>query len=136
MFSQKQNDNYQLPSLSFLSSRTSASEMRDPDTKHPMKYKNQKNYYVYIMASKRNGTLYIGITNDLIKRTWQHKNNLADGFTKRYKCHTLVYYEQTNEVISAIEREKQLKKWKRKWKLDLIEKQNPEWQDLYNNLIK
>lgn len=100
-----------------------------------MKYENLKTYYVYIMANKRNGTLYVGVTNDLIKRAWQHKNDAADGFTKKYKCHNLVYYEQTNEVMAALEKEKQLKKWKRQWKLELIERQNPEWKDLYNKLI-
>ena len=94
-----------------------------------------KQYYVYILASKRNGTLYVGITNGLIKRIWQHKNDLVEGFTKKYQVHTLVYFEQTSDVLSAIAREKQLKKWKRQWKLALIEKQNSEWKDLYNNLI-
>jgi putative endonuclease len=92
-------------------------------------------YYIYILASKRNGTLYVGVTNDIIKRVWQHKNDLADGFTKKYQVHKLVYFEQTTDIESAIKREKQLKKWRRKWKLDLIEKQNPEWKDLYNELI-
>ena len=90
-----------------------------------------KNYFVYILASKRNGTLYIGVTNDLVRRVWEHKNNKIEGFTKRYKVHNLVYYEYTDDVRSAIEREKQLKKWKREWKLELIEKENPEWEDLY-----
>ncbi len=94
-----------------------------------------KTYYVYILASKRNGTLYIGVTSDLIKRIYEHKNNLVDGFTKSYSIHTLVYFEQTNDIESAITREKQLKKWNRKWKLDLIEKGNPQWNDLYNELI-
>ncbi|MFA5991268.1 MAG: GIY-YIG nuclease family protein [Candidatus Doudnabacteria bacterium] len=93
-------------------------------------------YYIYILASKRNGTLYVGVTNDIIKRVWQHKNDLADGFTKKYEVHKLVYFEQTTDIESAINREKQLKKWHRKWKLDLIEKQNPDWIDLYNDLIK
>ena len=94
-----------------------------------------KFYYVYILASKRNGTLYVGITDNLIKRVWQHKNDLADGFTKRYKVHGLVYFEQTNDVISAISREKKLKRWKRPWKLQLIEEKNPNWTDLYKNII-
>ncbi len=93
-------------------------------------------YFIYILASKRNGTLYVGVTNDIIKRVWQHKNDLADGFTKKYQVHKLVYFEQTTDIESAINREKQLKKWHRKWKLDLIEKQNPDWIDLYNDLIK
>lgn len=100
-----------------------------------MKFENLKTYYVYILASKRNGTLYVGITDNLIKRVWQHKNDIVEGFTKKYNCHHLVYYEQTNEVMAALEREKQIKKWKRQWKLELIEKQNPEWKDLYNDLI-
>ena len=91
-----------------------------------------KSYYVYILAGKRNGTLYIGITSDLKKRVFQHKNNLSEGFTKKYRVHSLVYYEHTGDVISAIEREKQLKKWRRDWKLDLIEKENPDWKDLHN----
>ncbi|MBA4320226.1 MAG: GIY-YIG nuclease [Flavobacterium sp.] len=95
---------------------------------------NIRNYYVYILASKRNGTLYIGVTSDLKKRIFEHKNDLIEGFTKKYKVHHLVYYEQTTDVRSAIEREKRLKKWKRKWKLALIEKMNPNWEDLYKGL--
>jgi putative endonuclease len=93
-----------------------------------------KNYYVYILASKRNGTLYTGVTSDLKKRVFEHKNNLVEGFTKKYAVHDLVYYEQTQDVLSAIEREKRLKKWNRKWKLELIEKMNPDWKDLFNDL--
>ena len=89
-------------------------------------------YYVYIMASKKNGTLYIGVTNDLIKRVYSHKNDLVEGFTKKYGIHQLVYYEQTEDVKSAIQREKQLKKWNRNWKIELIEKMNPNWKDLYD----
>ncbi|MEI7621619.1 MAG: GIY-YIG nuclease family protein [Candidatus Moraniibacteriota bacterium] len=92
--------------------------------------KNQKTYFVYIMASKKNGTLYVGVTDNLIKRVYQHRNNLIDGFTKKYKVHSLVYSENTNDVVSALLREKQLKKWKRQWKINLIEKENPRWQDL------
>jgi putative endonuclease len=94
-----------------------------------------KSYYVYILASKRNGTLYIGVTNDLIRRVYEHKNNLARGFTSQYNVHLLVYYEQTIDIHSAITREKQLKKWKREWKIELIEKSNPRWQDLYGDLV-
>ena len=90
-----------------------------------------KYYYVYILASRQNGTLYVGVTNDLIQRTYQHKNDLIAGFTKKYKVHNLVYYEQFNDVNTAITREKQLKNWHRKWKLQLIEKSNPDWKDLY-----
>ncbi len=88
-------------------------------------------YYVYILANKRNGTLYIGVTNNLEKRVYQHKNKLIDGFTKQYNVDHLMYYEETTDIISAITREKQLKKWNREWKIKLIEKYNPEWNDLY-----
>lgn len=94
-----------------------------------------KNYYVYILASKKNGVLYIGVTSNLIKRVWEHKNDLIGGFTKKYFVHRLVYYEQTSDIESAIKREKQLKKWKRLWKVDLIEKGNNEWDDLYQKII-
>ena len=94
-----------------------------------------KTYYVYILASRRNGTLYIGVTNNLRRRIWQHKNGVAEGFTRRYKVHNLVYFEQADNVISAIEREKRLKKWNRSWKIKLIEKDNLEWNDLYENLF-
>jgi len=94
-----------------------------------------KQYYVYILASKRNGVLYIGVTSDLVKRIWEHKNNLAEGFTKRYFVHRLVYFETTTDVESAIRREKQLKKWNRDWKIQLIEKDNPNWEDLYDKIV-
>ena len=94
-----------------------------------------KKYYVYILASKRNGTLYIGVTNDLIRRVYEHKNDLIDGFTKKYGVHSLVYYEQYDEVVNVIQREKRLKKWNRQWKIELIKKENPEWKDLYMQLI-
>ena len=90
-----------------------------------------KQPYVYILASKRNGTLYIGVTSNLIQRIWQHKNNQVEGFTEKYKVHTLVYYEQHEVMESAITREKQMKKWKRDWKIKLIEKDNPLWEDLW-----
>ncbi len=93
-------------------------------------------YYIYILASSRNGTLYIGITSDLIRRVWEHKNNLVEGFTKKYNVHTLVYYESVENSESAIKREKQLKKWKRYWKIKLIEEKNREWKDLYDEIIK
>ena len=94
------------------------------------------NACVYMLASQKNGTLYIGVTSDLVKRIWQHKNGLVDGFTKKYSVHHLVYFEQTSDIMSAIQREKQLKKWNRQWKINLIEKQNPEWIDLYPQLIE
>lgn len=93
-------------------------------------------YYIYILASKPNGVLYIGITNNLIKRIWEHRESLVEGFTQKYKVEKLVYWEETADVVSAIEREKRLKAWKRDWKIQLIEKQNPEWKDLYPELIK
>jgi putative endonuclease len=92
-------------------------------------------YFVYIMTNKPNGVLYVGITNDLINPVYQHKNNLADGFTKKYHLHRLIYYENTNDVYEAIAREKRLKKWHRQWKIDLINQFNPSWADLYNNII-
>ncbi len=94
-----------------------------------------KQYYVYILSSKRNGTLYIGVTSDLIRRVYEHKNNLIPGFTSKYNVHHLVYFKSHAEIETAILREKQLKKWNRKWKLDLIEKRNPDWDDLYDNLL-
>jgi len=87
---------------------------------------------VYILASKRNGTLYVGVTSDLVKRIWEHKNNMVEGFSKRYNVHRIVWYELHDRMESAIIREKRLKDWKRKWKLKLIESRNPDWQDLYH----
>lgn len=92
-------------------------------------------YYVYILASQRNGTLYIGVTDNLVRRAWEHKNDLVKGFTEKYNVHLLVYYEQHQDIEQAILREKQLKKWKRKWKLDLIEEQNSNWKDLYKKIV-
>ena len=90
---------------------------------------------VYILASKRNGTLYIGVTNDLPKRAWAHKNDVVEGFTKRYSVHRLVYYELHEDMESAIRREKHMKKWNRAWKLELIEKQNPDWSDVWEGIL-
>jgi len=90
---------------------------------------------VYIMASSSNGTLYIGVTSDLVKRAWQHKNEVIKGFTEKYTVHLLVWYEVHENIESAISREKALKKWNRIWKLRLIEQFNPDWQDLYEQLI-
>ena len=86
---------------------------------------------VYILASKENGTLYIGVTSDVIKRVYEHKNDVVEGFTKQYGVHMLVYVEMHETMEAAIKREKQLKEWQRVWKLELIEKKNPEWKDLY-----
>ena len=90
---------------------------------------------VYILASKRNGTLYVGVTSELVKRIWEHQNNMVEGFTKRYDIHRLVWYELHESMESAITREKRLKNWKRKWKLELIESRNPKWQDLYHTIV-
>jgi len=89
-----------------------------------------KNYCVYILANKRNGTLYIGISSDLIKRIWQHKEKVVGGFTKKYNVNRLVYFEQFTDPQNAIKREKRLKKYERQWKINLIEKDNPQWKDL------
>lgn len=92
-------------------------------------------YYVYIMASRRNGTLYVGVTNDLVRRVYEHRNGLVPGFTKKYSVKRLVHFEQTDDFRSAIQREKNLKHWPRAWKIALIEKANPQWSDLYDDVI-
>jgi putative endonuclease len=89
-----------------------------------------RTYYVYILASNRNGTIYIGVTNNLERRVFEHATSAVDGFTKKYGVNKLVYYEETNSIDNAIKREKQLKAWRRNWKLELIEKDNPLWKDL------
>ncbi|HKJ45145.1 MAG TPA: GIY-YIG nuclease family protein [Balneolales bacterium] len=94
---------------------------------------NKKQYYVYILATHMRGTLYIGVTGSLLNRVWQHKHNLNKGFTNKYGIHRLVYYEMYGSIHQAIEREKQLKHWKRMWKIELIEKVNPKWHDLYDD---
>ncbi|MDP1788437.1 GIY-YIG nuclease family protein [Nitrosomonas sp.] len=95
----------------------------------------EKQPTIYILASGYNGTLYIGVTSHLIQRVWQHKQDLVEGFTKRYGVHFLVYYEMHEEVLAAIQRKKQLKKWNRQWKINLIEKMNPAWKDLWPDLV-
>jgi putative endonuclease len=90
---------------------------------------------VYILASKRNGTLYIGVTSDIINRVWQYKSDLAEGFSKKYQVHILVYFELHKSMRAAILREKQLKKWNREWKIQLIEENNPNWSDLYDDIV-
>ena len=94
-----------------------------------------KSGYVYILASKRNGTLYVGVTSDLVKRMWEHRNNFVDGFTKRYGVHKLVWYEEYDNIEDAIAREKAIKRWRREWKLRRIEKLNPAWRDLYEDIL-
>ncbi|WP_177746145.1 GIY-YIG nuclease family protein [Candidatus Avelusimicrobium fimicolum] len=91
-------------------------------------------YAVYILASKRNGTLYTGVTNNLLRRIWEHKNNIVEGFTKKYNVHLLVHYELFTDIRLALAREKEIKQWTRAWKTQLIEKDNPLWKDLYFSL--
>jgi len=91
-------------------------------------------YYVYIMASKRNGTLYVGVTNDLVRRAYEHREHLADGFTKSHDVTALVYFESYDDPATAIQREKNMKHWKRDWKIELIERENPDWNDLFEGL--
>ena len=90
---------------------------------------------VYILASKRHGTLYTGVTSDLVQRVWQHKSDVVEGFTKRYRVHTLVWFEIHQTMDSAIAREKAIKEWKRAWRIELIEKSNPTWSDLYSEIV-
>ena len=90
---------------------------------------------VYILANERNGTIYIGVTSDLVKRVWEHKHDLVEGFTKQYRVHTLVWFELHDDMTQAIQREKQLKKWNRSWKLRMIELKNPDWRDLWPDIV-
>jgi len=90
---------------------------------------------VYILASKRNGTLYVGVTSELVKRIWEHKQDMVAGFTRKYQVHNLVYFEQHEDMNQAIQREKQIKKWKRAWKIELLEKSNPVWRDLWPDIL-
>ena len=96
----------------------------------------RKQAAVYILASKRNGTLYTGVTSNLIKRIWQHRNLVVEGFSSRYSVHRLVYFELHEEMSDAIAREKRLKKWERAWKLRIIEEKNPQWLDLWDQVIE
>jgi putative endonuclease len=95
-----------------------------------------KYFYVYILCSKRNGTLYTGVTSDIVRRVYEHKHGLKEGFTKKYGVHNLVWYEIHESAESAIVREKRIKKWKRAWKIKLIEENNPEWIDLYESISR
>ena len=99
-----------------------------------MQQRHPKQYFVYLLASERNGTLYIGVTNDLIRRVHEHQQGIADGFTKKHNIKMLVWYEQHTVIEQAIIREKQLKKWNRAWKVELVEKENPLWRDLTGDL--
>ncbi|HVV68644.1 MAG TPA: GIY-YIG nuclease family protein [Gammaproteobacteria bacterium] len=96
----------------------------------------EKQYYVYLLANKKYGTLYTGVTSDLAKRIYEHKKGLAQGFTKQYNVHQLVYYEVLLDIYEAITREKQIKKWNRQWKINLIEQDNPQWLNLANGLLR
>ena len=96
----------------------------------------ERSYCVYILASKIGGTLYIGVTNDLVRRVYEHREKLAESFTKKYQVARLVYFEQLDDIESAIRREKRLKKWNRAWKIRLIEENNPNWDDLYPNIAR
>jgi putative endonuclease len=91
----------------------------------------ERSYWVYILASRISGTLYVGVTNNLVRRIYEHRNGLVDGFTKKYHVHRLVYFEQYSDIETAITREKRLKRWNRAWKIQLIEELNPNWDDLY-----
>lgn len=93
------------------------------------------NYYVYLLANRRNGALYVGVTRDLVRRMYEHREGLADGFTRRYGIKRLVWFDSTGDVLAAIAREKQLKDWKRAWKIELIERSNPDWRDLYPSIL-
>ena len=95
----------------------------------------EKTYVVYLLASRRRGTLYIGVTSDLVSRVTQHREDAVEGFTKRYGVHTLVWYDTFGDVLAAIQREKTMKKWPRQWKINLIERDNPNWIDLYPSLL-
>ena len=94
------------------------------------------NYYVYLMANKKDGTLYLGVTNDLVRRIYEHKTKIAKGFTSRYGVDRLVWFEIHDEPLAAIEREKKIKKWRRDWKVQLIEQDNPTWHDLYADITQ
>jgi len=95
----------------------------------------ERSFYVYILASDRYGTLYIGVTNDIVRRVWEHRNDFVDGFTQQYGVHRLVWYETHDSPLEAITREKQIKKWNRDWKVNLIQRMNPAWDDLYDSII-
>ena len=90
---------------------------------------------VYLLASRRNGTLYVGVTSDLVQRVWQHRSDIAEGFTKRYGVHLLVWYEMHATMEAAIRREKAIKEWRRDWKIELVESMNPDWRDLYDSIV-
>ena len=117
-------------SMTFQNTRRNIQQHQHVTTTMPA----AKQFHVYMLASAPNGTLYIGVTSDLVKRVWQHKEGLADGFSKQYGIKTLVWFELQGSAEAAINREKQLKKWNRAWKIKLIEEKNPLWQDLYGEI--
>lgn len=94
----------------------------------------RKQGYVYILASRQNGTLYTGVTSDIVRRVWEHRQGDVAGFTKKYNCKTLVYFEVFDDIVDAIRREKAVKEWKRAWKLRMIEERNPTWRDLWDDI--
>lgn len=101
----------------------------------PNRAMQQKKYFVYILTNKRRGALYIGVTSNIVKRLFEHKQATVDGFTRKYHVHRLVFLEEALDIYSAIQREKQLKKWNRQWKINLIEKTNPDWDDVSNDIV-
>jgi putative endonuclease len=102
----------------------------------PAIHHQEMSYWVYILASRPGGTLYVGVTNDLVRRTYEHREGLAGGFTKKYDVKQLVYFEQHETIAAAIQREKNIKHWSREWKVDLIASQNPDWRDLYDEIVR
>jgi putative endonuclease len=105
-------------------------------TRQSMLTGGMKSFWIYILSSRPRGTLYVGVTNNLIRRIYEHREGLADGFSKEHGVKMLVYYEQHTTVISAIQREKNIKHWSRKWKIDLIRSMNPDWRDLWENIVR
>ena len=105
--------------------------IRDPSTRQDRALQ----YYVYMLAARKNGTLYVGVTNDLVRRAYQHRSGAAGGFTHRHDVKILVYFEVHQDVVAAIAREKKLKRWRRAWKIALIERDNPDWRDLYQDIV-
>ncbi len=91
--------------------------------------------WVYIVTNRRDGTLYVGVTSDLVKRVWQHREGVVEGFTKRYRLKRLVYFERFDGIVEAIQREKTMKAWPRAWKVNVVEERNPDWEDLYETLV-
>jgi len=104
--------------------------IRDPGTRHD----RASQFYVYRLAARKNGTLYVGVTNDLVRRVYEHRTGAAEGFTRRYDVKSLVYFETHQDALGAIAREKKLKRWRRAWKIALIERDNPDWCDLYQDI--